>query len=97
MAISAASILFLTVSHTHQSLDPGDWPAILFHGRVLAQSMKGISILVSEEGLPSSAGDWIWRFVHCKNLTKTGAADWCRESAEKISNSCWRGDQRSWR
>jgi hypothetical protein len=67
-----------------QRLDPEDWPAIHLDGVSMPQSLKGISILVSADGLSESAGDWIWRLCHCHRVEKQGDAIWVANSAREL-------------
>ena len=67
-----------------QELDSDEWPSIRFENLAMPQSLKGISILVSAEGLSERSGDWIWRLCHCKGVEKRGTSDWVAASASEI-------------
>ena len=69
----------------NQQLDPQEWPAIKFQGELLPQSLSAIHILIYQP-LSERTLDWIWKLPHCKEVWKTGEADWCIESAREISD-----------
>jgi hypothetical protein len=67
----------------NQSLDPEAWPPICFEGKLLPQSLKGISILIDRK-FTERTGDWIWRLSHCYEVWKEGESGLCIASATEI-------------
>jgi hypothetical protein len=69
----------------YQQLNTQEWPAIEFQSELLPQSLSAIHILID---LPLSERtlDWIWKLPHCKEVWKSGEADWCIASATEITD-----------
>jgi hypothetical protein len=58
-----------------------DYRPITFEGVVLPPSVMGMTILMDLPGATEELLDWIWKFPHCKGITKSSAADICHRSA----------------
>jgi len=69
----------------NQQLDTQEWPAIEFQGELLPQSLSAIHILIYQP-LSERTLDWIWKLPHCKEVWKSGEADWCLASASEITD-----------
>ena len=69
----------------NQQLDTQEWPSIKFQGEFLPQSLSAIHILIYQP-LSERTLDWIWKLPHCKEVWKSGEADWCIASAAEITD-----------
>ncbi len=69
-----------------QILDSEDWAAIHFEGSRLPQSLMGISVLVTDEHLSGSTGDWLWKLTLCSGVLKTASSGDCHQAATETLN-----------
>ncbi len=60
--------------------------SIVFEGTPLPPVLLYLSILIVEDALSQETRDWIWKFVHCHGVEKSGDAGSCRNSAAEISD-----------